>query len=191
MAFVAATLDLSQVISRGPANGTVLQSVTALISAREICLAISIFFLDLFFWMLVACCPRKECSDKPSELSTQRNPAGRPHSASWNRWGLMGILLKWSTLAALISVPLLQMVWRLIPTQRKYGSVYVAESTIQTSVMAIFILKFILNILISPLANWWRALQLYSVPIAALVIGAGLGIGNLTVCKSYPFMHPL
>jgi hypothetical protein len=93
----------------------------------------------------------------------------------------MGSFLKWSTLAALISVPLLQMVWRLMPNQRKYTPIYVAESTIQTSVTAIFILKFILNITISPLDNWWKALQFYSVPMAALVIGIGLGIGNLTV----------
>lgn len=186
MAFVAATLDLSQVISRGPqdtANGISLQSVTALIYAREICLAISVFFLDLFFWLLVARCPRKECNDRRSELSTQPNRGAKPHSASWNRWGIMGAVLKWCTLAALISVPLLQMVWRLIPNQRRYSTVYVAESTIQTSVTAIFILKFILNIAISPLVNWWKALQLYSVPMAALVIGVGIGIGNLAVCE--------
>ncbi|KAF4623591.1 hypothetical protein D9613_001926 [Agrocybe pediades] len=176
LAFAAATFDLGQVLSRGPqntANCAGLDTVTAFIYAREVFLSLSIGLLDLFFWRLVAHCPQSEVISQPTV--SQRGKA--VHSASWSRWGLVGSILKWTSLAALLSVPLLQILWRLLPEQRKYGSIYVADSTIQTSIMVIFILKFILNIVISP-NDLWSAFRAYMVPIGALVLGTGLGIAN-------------
>lgn len=181
LAFAAATLDLAQVLTRSPRNNTAqaVGAVAGFIYSREVFLSLSIVFLNLFFWILVARCPRGECVDKSNDLSTRRSQKPSMHSASWNRWGLIGTILKWTSLAASLTVPLLQMVWRLMPGQRRYCSIYVAESTIQTTVTAVFILKFVLNIYISPLDYWWYAFREYFIPITALFIGTGLGIGNL------------
>lgn len=191
MAFAAATLDLAQVLIRNNTTqgvGLDASAVAGFIDSREVFLSLSVAFLNLFFWTLVARCPRGEYVDKSNDLSTGRSRKPSMHSASWNRWGLIGSILKWTSLAASLTAPLLQMVWRLMPGQRKYSSIYVAESTIQTSVTAVFILKFVLNIYISPLDNWWHAFRNYLVPITALVIGTGLGIGNLILCKLLIFL---
>ncbi|KAJ3517385.1 hypothetical protein NLJ89_g547 [Agrocybe chaxingu] len=186
LAFAAAILDLSQVLARGTENaarGVGLDTVTGFIYAREVFLSLSTGFLNLFFWKLVARCPKDECPPNVNELSTSRKQP-KMHSASWNRWGPVGTLLKYGSLGALLAVPLLQMLWRLMPNERKYGSIYVAESTVQTTVTIIFILKFILNVYISPLDSWWLAFRPYVVPILALVIGTTLGVGNLVL---FPF----
>ncbi|KAF8973895.1 hypothetical protein BDZ97DRAFT_403720 [Flammula alnicola] len=186
LAFAAATFDLGQVLARETHNDTAtgigLNTIAGVIFSREIFLSLSVLLLDLFFWTLVARCPRGECTERSNELSTdRRRRLPSMHSASWNRWGLIGTILKWGSLAALLSVPLLQMLWRLLPGQRKYAAIYVAESTIQTSITAIFILKFFLNVYISPLDYWWHAFRIYIVPITSLIIGVALGIGNLIV----------
>ncbi|KDR85130.1 hypothetical protein GALMADRAFT_131864 [Galerina marginata CBS 339.88] len=182
LAFVAATLDLGQVLARGPQNvakGFGLNSVAGFLYSREVFLSLSVGFLDLFFWKLVARCPREEYVTKANPLGDGRRRK-HPHSASWNRWGLIGMALKWTSLAALLSIPLLQILWRLMPGQRKYGSIYVAETTVQTSLMAIFILKLLLNVSICP-SSRWQALRTYMAPISALAVGVGIGIGNLVV----------
>lgn len=185
IAFAAATLDLGQVLARGPqdtAKGIGLDTVAGFIYTREVFLALAVGSLDLFFWKLVAQSPRDEI---PSQVnSSARNMKGsqHTHSASWNYWGTIGIILKWGSLSALLSVPLLQILWRTMLGQRKYGCIYVAETIIQTSVTFVFVLKLMLNVY-SSTQVWWRAFRLHAIPIAALFIGAGLGIGNIIVCE--------
>ncbi|KAF9474465.1 hypothetical protein BDN70DRAFT_997033 [Pholiota conissans] len=184
--FTAATLDLSQVIIRGPQNSSKitisLDSISGFLYAREVFLSLSILSLDLFFWQLVSRCPAGERNTRTNEFATSKiSRLESMHSASWSRWGIIGTILKYSSLAAVFSVPLLSMLWRLMPTQRKYGSIYVIEATVQTSIMAIFILKLLLNVSISPLDTSWRALQAYIVPITSLLIGLALGISNIII----------
>ncbi|KJA29267.1 hypothetical protein HYPSUDRAFT_504840 [Hypholoma sublateritium FD-334 SS-4] len=186
LAFVAATLDLSQVLIRRQQSTTVtLGTIAGFITAREVFLSLSVFFLDLFFWYLVAHCPRGELIGNTNGLSTKKSRA-RPsmHSASWNRWGIVGLVLKYGSLAALLSVPLLSLVWRLMPTQRAYSSTYIAQSIIQTTIMGIFLLKLLLNVSISPQTHWWRALLGYTIPIISLLIGISLAVGD-TVLFSF------
>ena len=185
LAFVAATLDLSQVLIRKQQNPTVtLGTIAGFIQAREVFLSLSVFFLDLFFWYLVAHCPRGEMIGNTSVLSTKYSRA-RPsmHSASWNRWGVVGIVLKYGSLAALLSVPLLSLVWRLMPTQRTYSSTYIAQSIIQTTVTGVFLLKLLLNVSISPQNHWWLALLSYTIPIISLLIGISLAVGDVVLCE--------
>ena len=186
MAFIAATLDLSQVIIRGSqdtAKGVGLDTIAGFLRAREVFLAFAVVLLDLYFWTLVAECPRGEMRDQSDQVSTSSDARSRMHSASWNRWGIVGSFLKWASLAVLLAVPLLQVLWRLLPTQRQYGSIYVAESILQTTVTAVFILKLILNVYISPLDSWWHAFRVYLGPMTALFLGISLGIGNLVLCE--------
>ncbi|KAF9532065.1 hypothetical protein CPB83DRAFT_56342 [Crepidotus variabilis] len=181
LTFAAATLDLSQILVHGPgkvSNDGTLQSLTGFIISREIFLSLSILALNLYYWRLVALCPRPECSNTRI-LSFSNTP--RPHSASWNRWGTLGVVLKWFTLAALLSVPLLETLWRLLPDQRRYSSFYVADAVIQTTIISILILKCGLNIYLSPSAEYWKASRMYIAPVAALSFGVGLAIGNLVV----------
>ncbi|KAF8912800.1 hypothetical protein CPB84DRAFT_1759539 [Gymnopilus junonius] len=180
LAFAAATLDLGQVLARGPKKGEniiSLPTVWGIIYAREVFLAFSTGFLDLFFWKLVACCPIQEVEF--SGTLTNRKERKQLHSANWNRWGLIGMILKWVSLAASFSVPLLQIIWRLLPNQRQYGTIYIAQTTVETALAAVFILKLVLNISISP-DEWWYAFQSYLVPMFALSMEIGLGVGNFT-----------
>ncbi|PPQ67360.1 hypothetical protein CVT24_011543 [Panaeolus cyanescens] len=181
LAFAAATLDLGQILARGPENTTQdisLGNIVALLFAREIFLALSLSFLNLFFWMLVAECPREEClSASTDSVSTTSQQS--MHSASWSRWGFIGTILKWGSLVALLSAPLVQALWRLIPSQRRYSTLYVAESTVQTSICLIFILKLFLNIYLSTLPTWWDAFRPRIPSFLALALGTSLGVGNL------------
>ncbi|KAF9015297.1 hypothetical protein BDQ17DRAFT_1340812 [Cyathus striatus] len=124
-------------------------------------------FLFLFMWLLVAQCPQQERKDHHTL-----------HSASWKRWGHVGTILQWSTLAACISIPLLEIPWRILRTQHFYGSVYIAESTIQTVLSFIFILKIFLNVSLSQMPRL-KLLGSYSVPLFSLLIGTSLGIMNV------------
>ncbi|KAF8167965.1 hypothetical protein B0H34DRAFT_683800 [Crassisporium funariophilum] len=182
LAFAAATLDLSQVLARGRSNaakGIGLNDVLGLIFAREIFLALSLASLNLFFWTLVAQCPRGERPAVKSDLPMDNRRGMSLHSASWSRWGYFGTILKWGSLGALLSVPLLHVLWIFLPAQRKYAAIYVAESTLQTTLLAVFILKLLLNIYISPVGPSWNAFGANFAPISALVIGLGIGVGNL------------
>jgi hypothetical protein len=183
LAFAAAVLDLSQLLARGNVNTDKevgLDTVSGFINAREIFLALSVGFIYILFWTLVAQCPPEESTRLLACIKGRHDPS---HSASWHRWGLIGISLKWISLLASISIPLLQMLWRIVISQRKYGNLYVAESTIETVVSAIFILKLLLNIYLCPLSSRWRSSGRYVTSIFSLIISAGLGVGNLIICE--------
>ncbi|TFK41025.1 hypothetical protein BDQ12DRAFT_678762 [Crucibulum laeve] len=182
LGFIAAILDLSQILVRGRANvarGIGLEAVSGFLVARELFLALSIGFLYLYLWSFVALCPRGECRTRPDLLKMRYNAREHAHSASWKRWGILGMILQWTTLAASISIPLLQILWRIVSAQHTYGSLYIAESTIETVLSAIFILKLLLNIFLSPVTPRWLPLRMYIVPIVSLMLSAGLGVGNI------------
>ncbi|KAG2023333.1 hypothetical protein CC2G_000997 [Coprinopsis cinerea AmutBmut pab1-1] len=120
--------------------------------------------------------------DKEAEKSVPMGSMMSPvHCAQWERWGYIGIALKWSSLVACLLIVALQMVWRLAPQHNLYGNIYVASSTIETTVSAIFILKLLLNFYLTPADSQKRVLLNYITPIVAFVISAGLGVGNLVV----------
>ncbi|KXN89896.1 hypothetical protein AN958_04900 [Leucoagaricus sp. SymC.cos] len=179
--FIAAILDLGQLLVRGPAGnsqGFDQDVVAGFVVAREVALGLSYGFLFLFVWRAVAECPREErlkshVQKKISGLSQQ------PHSASWTRWGLLGGVLKWFMLALIIVIPLLQIVWRLVVGQRQYGSTYIADSTLEIVASAIFVLKIVLNVLVSPSQTWWVPFRSYSGLVFALIITGAMGVGNL------------
>ncbi|KAF5390212.1 hypothetical protein D9757_002801 [Collybiopsis confluens] len=183
--FGAAVLDLAQVLARGAANVNantgITSSVTALINTREVGLSIAVGFRFLFFWAFVAERPRGE----PPPTTDLSNPraykydAKNSHSARWERWGFLGIFSKYVILVALSSIPILQIIWRI--AVRHFGMVYMAESTIEILVSALFIMKIMLNIFLSPVSPWWKPLRFYLVPLLALLINLAVGIGELVV----------
>lgn len=146
----------------------------------------SVGFTYLLLWTYVSQCPLGEKPVTNENRETRHDPKFHSHSASWERWGTVGVVLKWATLGLSISIPLLQIIWRIMGpgAQRTYGPVYVAESTIEIVTSALFILKLLLNISLSPLTPWWRPLRSHAAPILALLLSLTVGIGNTLLCES-------
>lgn len=190
--FIAAILDLGRLLTSGSTK--VIQNVdssvaSAFVVAREVGLGLSYGFLFLFIWMAVAQrskLERRACAQ--AQGSTRDAYRSRIHSASWKRWGLVGLVLKWLTLLLAILISLLQILWRIVTAQHRYGSLYIAESTLEIVASTIFLLKIVLNVLISS-GRWWAAFRPYIALVLALVITAGMGAGNLLTCLSFSSVH--
>ncbi|KAJ7040356.1 hypothetical protein C8F04DRAFT_1312800, partial [Mycena alexandri] len=182
IAFVAAIIDLAQILSRGTTNtdqGLALNTVTGLIDVREVGLALSFGFRYLYLWAFVAQRPRYE--PRPRTQDDPLFSETHYHSANWERWGLPGVILKFALLGAVFSIPILQIIWRIVVPG--FSTVYIAESTIQITVSALLIAKLMLNLFLSTVAPWWRPFTPYIVPIIALMISTGIGAGNLLLFK--------
>ncbi|KAJ4486305.1 hypothetical protein J3R30DRAFT_3445759 [Lentinula aciculospora] len=181
--FSAAVIDLAQILVRGTVkvdmNTGMTSGITALINTREVGLSIAIGSRFLFFWAFVAERPRGE----PPPTTDLRDPnvyayyAENSHSAKWERWGYLGLFLKWLILASIISIPILQIIWRI--AVRHYGVVYMVESTIEILISALLLLKVCLNVFLSPISPWWKPFRFYVVPLIALLVNVALGIAEL------------
>lgn len=191
LAFIAAILDLGQILRRGSVNtsrGYGLASVEPLIVARELSLAASIGIRFLFFWQFVSEPPRGELSPLP--IPDDRRPnfitldsESTIHGGSWAKWGFLGFLLKWSLLLLSVAIPILEAIWRLAAAFTRFGPVYNVEATLQITVSALFVLKLLANTWLTPLTPRWRTIRDYSPIFLALLISLGLGIGNILCCK--------
>ncbi|KAI4523529.1 hypothetical protein K525DRAFT_236754 [Schizophyllum commune Loenen D] len=184
--FGAGIFDLSQVLERGVnemAEGTGTDTVTALLNTREIFLAISTGFRFIFMWEFAATRPRWDpvprAADSIQALMNQ--PLIMLHSASWDRWGLTGYVLKWSTLGMSIVIPVLQIVWRI--TTDHPTAIYVAEGTLEITASSIFILKLLLNTAFAPPNQTGTAFLWYMVPLAAFFLFMTIGVINLIYCE--------
>jgi len=180
LAFGAAIFDLGHIL--GEVRPSVLitihndnKTISGLVITREVGFALSLGFLFIFLWHLVAQCPHNE-KHSSSTVSLDRPPV---HSASWKRWGVVGFILQWALLVSSLAIPVLQVVWRISPPPIRFGTLYIAEATIEIVVSALFILKILLNLYISQLTPWWRPLRANLAPLVALGISTGLGLGNL------------
>ncbi|KAJ2920242.1 hypothetical protein MD484_g5, partial [Candolleomyces efflorescens] len=176
LGFIAAILDLGQLLIRGhsnAANGLMLDDVSGFINAREALLALSIGAIFLFWWKFSGRRPFAIKPVGPFNFSM--------HCASWQRWGYIGFLLKWTSLVVCIVVLILQVIWRLAPKHHLYGSLYVATATLETTISIIFILKLFLNVYLCPASSKTQVLLDYVTPALALLINAGLGVGNLVL----------
>src|ERR1700761_7072850 len=104
--FIAALLDLTQLLMRGRDVQTgqgISGQVAALITSREVALSLSPGLIFLFFWFFVAVPPRGELERPFGDRSYSRalgiiNYRGAYHSARWDRWGFVGIILQWGLL---------------------------------------------------------------------------------------------
>jgi len=173
-AFVASILDLSQILQRGTLNtdlGLRLDSVQSLIKTREVGYALSNSLRFLFFWILVAEPPKTE-RDTPGACTGT-------HSGNWHAWGLIGLILQYSTLGLTLAVFALQLVWRIDDKVNGFSSIYAAESAIQVILSAVFILKLVLNCSHSRVVSKWICLFDYLGFILSLIFGIGFGIANL------------
>ncbi|KAJ7675359.1 hypothetical protein B0H17DRAFT_133913 [Mycena rosella] len=179
LAFGAAILDLTQILLRGTTNtdeGLATGTVTGIINTREVGLALAFGFRFLYLWAFVAQRPRYE----PRQTTQESSFEVPYHSGSWERWGAPGLVLKYALLGSVISIPVLQIIWRIATG---FSAVYVAESTVQIAVSVLLIAKIMLNLFLSTVGPWWRPFTPYIVPVIALLISTGIGAGNLLFFK--------
>jgi hypothetical protein len=173
-------VDLTQVSLRHSNSSLVQQeedNVThALKIVREVLSSIASSLRFLYFWAFVSQAP----------LCEQGLATFLPmHSGRWLHWGLIGTVLRWSTLVASLSIFVLQALWRLVHSLRRFGPVYDIESAFEITASGIYIIKLILNALIVDESCRRQTLWQYSTAFFALVINSGIGIGNLLDCKLF------
>lgn len=177
-AFIASTLDLSQMLQRGRFNtdlGLEMDSVQSLIKTREIGYALSNSLRFLFFWMLVAQPPK-------AERDTPNARAGN-HSGNWNAWGFVGLTLQWVTLGLTVAVFALQVVWRLDSRVNQFTDAYSAESVVEVILSAILALKILLNCSHCTIVPKAICVLDYLGFLVSLHLSVGFGIANIVHLK--------
>lgn len=183
-AFIAGILDLAQVLLRFGADAKPEQrwsTVTALITTREIFLALSFGLRLLFFWFFVAQPP-------PGEKEPEN---GQLHNGSWEKWGLVGVFLKWALVLMCAAITLLQILYRTVAALSKFGPVYEVACTMEIVITACFMLKIFLNgylvVVSGPARVWrWRPCLSYIPVLLALFINASLPVGDMIQCEQFP-----
>lgn len=127
---------------------------------------------------------------------------------------------KYTFLVFVLSVPILQLLWRLVRKFNRHGGIYVADSVIEISVSSVAIVALVVRIVVDgkhaawstcsrsesntdpasmneknrsrlsigiPPSNWkktgrWKIFN-YSTPVIfSVLVGLGVGIGNLMCC---------
>ena len=175
--FFAAMVDLTRVSFRH-SNSILVQEkdnvTSALVTVREALCSIASGLRFLYFWAFVSQAPL--CEQGLASFSPM-------HSGSWFHWGLTGTVLRWSTLVASVSIFVLQALWRLVHSLRRFGPVYDIESAFEITASGVYIIKLILNVLIVEESCRRQTLWQYSTAFFALIINSSIGIGNLLHCK--------
>ena len=190
MAFAGAVVDVMQIVKRGVNTAEVgagLDEVAPFIIAQEICFALCIGFRFLFFWAFVAEPPLGELD--LSSIPNRWKPnfvilesSNKIHSASWRRWGPLGTLMQFGLLAMILALTVLQLLWRIDSIFSQFCLVYISEATLEILVACLFIIKVVTNVVLSPLEPRCRTFRNYLPMIVALLLSAGLGLGNIIIC---------
>lgn len=186
LGFIAAILDLGQILSRGVANVVNrpgLGDVADFIQAREVLLSFSAGFIFLFFWTFVGLRPIGLPASPRNVTTSSATSTSSGHCGSWTRWGVIGLTLKWLSLLSCILIAILQIVWRVSPQHNRYAELYVTSGILETTISAIFILKIFLNLYLCPATLRRPVMIAHIVPLLALLVNAGLGMGNLVLCE--------
>ena len=173
---------MSQLLSRGrdeqSDSDDTAAGVSSLISAREVFYAFANTLRFLFYWGFVAMIPLGETIPEGNSM----------HSGSWRRWGLIGLLLKWSTLIVLLIMTILQIIYRTVVALEKIGPVYEAEAALEIILSAVFILKLLLNTwarypVSSTTQTKGKMLVQYAPAIVALLFSLWIAVGNVILCE--------
>ncbi|KAI0724414.1 hypothetical protein C8T65DRAFT_704286 [Cerioporus squamosus] len=176
LAFLAAVLDLSQLLGRGHNDRSEDEAagINSLISAREIFYAFANTLRFVFYWGFVAMIPLGETIPEGNTM----------HSGSWRRWGFIGLFLKWSALVTMLVMTILQIVYRDVVAFETIGPVYEAEAALEIILSAVFILKLLLNTWArypvgSTTQTKGRMLVQYAPIIVALLFSLWIAVGNV------------
>jgi len=175
--FGAAIIDLSKTVAEVE-NAVVGGVVHQLNAVRDVGLACSVGLIYLFMWFFVAERPQVE-----SQMDLPRLQIQVQHSGTWRRWGLPGELLKWLSLTLCFLTTLFRIFWHLL-TSHVRGPLLITNAMLEVVLLAIFILKLILNMSLVHVTLRWKSLRDYIAPITAMVISAALAVGNLATSTS-------
>ena len=180
LSVLAAIFDLSQLLlpGRSSSNGTTPAGVSGLITVREVFYSFANGLRLLFYWGFVAMIPVGETIPEGNKM----------HSGSWRRWGLMGVVLKWSTLLIVLLTTILQLVFRDVAALEQIGPVYEAEATLEIILSAVFILKLLLNTWArfsvgSTTPSKGKMLIQYAPIIVSLLFSLWIAVGNVILCE--------
>jgi hypothetical protein len=181
LAFLASILDLVPILALAHSESNAGQllptaSFETISILQETALSISIGFRFLYFWTFVAQPIKGERLSEPGTTGDLFKLKEQGHSASWGRWGIPGLILKWTLLTLTVTIPATQIVWRNLPQTR--NPLYFAESSLEVVVSALFIVKMGLNSLLSR-KTWKQIILFYVSPLFALGITLGLGLTNV------------
>ncbi|KAG8744686.1 hypothetical protein FRC10_009600 [Ceratobasidium sp. 414] len=184
LAFIAAIVDLGQLIIINRTRNIFAAGVFPMRIARELGYAVSFGMRFFSFWRLVAMPPRGEIPVLPTPGRTNNTSLAMDddfHSGSWGRWGFTGVLVKYILLMGTIAIGVTQAIWRLGFTFgfMKFTTVYQADAILEIVLSGYFLLKLAGNVYLSPLTPRWRTVRDYLPVATAISIGLGIAIGNL------------
>jgi hypothetical protein len=178
--FFAAIVDLTRISLKQDNSRAVREEedgiTNTLVIVREALSSIASGLRFLYFWAFVSQAPL--CEQGSASFL-------RLHSGSWLHWGLTGTVLRWSTLVASVSIFVLQALWRLVDSLRRFGPVYDVESAFEITASGVYIIKLILNTMIVEEPCRRQTLWQYSTAFFTLLINLGIGLGNLLDCKLF------
>ncbi|KAG9096128.1 hypothetical protein FRC06_008996 [Ceratobasidium sp. 370] len=182
--FVAAIVDLGQLIIINRTRNIFAAGVFPMRIARELGYAVSFGIRFYSFWRLVAMPPRGEIPVLPTPGRTNNTSLAMDddfHSGSWGRWGLTGVFVKYILLMGTIAIGVTQAIWRLGFTFgfTKFTTVYHADAITEIILSCCFLLKLGGNVYLSPLTPRWRTVRDYLPVVTAISIGLGIAVGNL------------
>ncbi|PFH54605.1 hypothetical protein AMATHDRAFT_159 [Amanita thiersii Skay4041] len=177
LVFGATIFNLSKILVQVEDGRHSNHAARALDIIHELGSALSFGLVFVFMWFFVARCPQAMISEK------LKRGVPNDHSASWERWGLIGQFLKWVLLSLSLAVPLLQILWRLLDNSRIRGTLLITDAVIEIIVSVLYIFKLFLTISLIPPDNYWKVTRDYVPIIAALMLSAAIPIGNLTNIK--------
>lgn len=177
VAFIGSVIDLAAIINSSTSN------LFALLVAREMSYAASIGLRFIFFWTYAGRRPQFEAVNILN-ADVSSTPSTRTHSASWNRWGIPGIILQYTAYLGCFMILTLQTIWRFgaLFKLSRFTAEYHADSIVELAIGGLLILKFLSTAYYSSRSGRliWRTI---GPAIVALWIQKGVAIGNIIVSE--------
>jgi hypothetical protein len=186
LAFVGSILDLAFLLSQvksDPKSQTMVQTlntVTGLLVAREICFGLSVGFRNIFFWGYATLPSSNSPRIHPDDDSISSFQL-HSHHRDWIDFGWLRFILKWGLLLIIISIPILQIIWRLSKKTTAFQTLYLIEAILEVAASSLFIIQLILNSYLAPDTSRSSQLRAYTVPFFALLISLGVAVGGIVM----------
>ncbi|KIY45426.1 hypothetical protein FISHEDRAFT_76607 [Fistulina hepatica ATCC 64428] len=181
--FASGLVDLAhRVTSDDTSEDT--DDLTGTVIAREVLMSLATGFLFLYMWAAVARRPPDEPRViRPVEGEITHRVGGYSHSASWSRWGVFGIWMKYFLASFCVVIVILQIIWRLMA--KVHAPVCLVESSIEIVVTSIFIIKLLINVSLSPRRPISQSVRRRAIPLAAFLINLGIALGALITTGAF------
>ncbi|KAF8328803.1 uncharacterized protein EI90DRAFT_3125548 [Cantharellus anzutake] len=192
LSFLGSIIDLISLVVLS--NDDLTVSNLASVTAREMLFSASVALRFLFFWVLVALPARGEVWRSFSTTGWAEGSfnlsSDDMHSGSWARWGMIGLFIKYFMLTTVVTVGVLQVIWRVEFTFRASSAItpFTASAILEIVTTIVLALKLLGNLtFVAPELRKMNILD--HIPLlSAMAISIGIGIGGLVVARfsEYP-----